>query len=58
MEIIFHRYGSICEPDIMEAFQSLGLTVIEEDAEIYQKSIEQHAGRGHSDSSDLLCFQH
>ena len=40
MEIIFHRYGSICEPDIMEAFQSLGLTVIEEDAEIYQKSIE------------------
>ena len=40
MEIVFHRYGSICEPDIMEAFQSLGLTVIEEDAEIYQKSIE------------------
>lgn len=40
MDIIFHRYGSICEPDIIEAFQSLGLNVIEEDTEIYQKSIE------------------
>ena len=40
MYIILHRYGSICEPDIIEAFQSLGLNVIEEDTEIYQKSIE------------------
>lgn len=40
MDIIFHRYGSICELDIIEAFQSLGLNVIEEDTEIYQKSIE------------------
>ena len=39
MEIIFHRYGCICEPDIIDAFKSLGITVIEEDAEIYQKSI-------------------
>ena len=39
MEILFHRYGSICEPDIIEAFQSLGTTVIEEDSEIYEKNI-------------------
>ena len=40
MNILFHRYGSICEPDIMEAFQSLNFTVIEEDLEISQKSID------------------
>ncbi len=40
MKIIFHRYNSICEPDIMEAFESLGITVITEDTEIFQKSIE------------------
>ena len=39
MEIVFHRYGSICEPDIMDAFHSLGIITIEEDIEIYQKSI-------------------
>lgn len=39
MEILFHRYGSICEPDIIEAFSSLGVTVLEEDSEIYQKNI-------------------
>ena len=39
MEILFHRYGSICEPDIIEAFTSMGITVDEEDGEIYQKNI-------------------
>lgn len=39
MEIIFHRYGNICEPDIIEAFQALGITVIEEATEIHQKVI-------------------
>lgn len=39
MEILFHRYGSICEPDIIEAFQLLGITVDVEDSEIYQKNI-------------------
>ncbi len=39
MEIIFHRYGSICEPDIIDAFSTLGITVIEEDTEVYQKAI-------------------
>ena len=44
MNILFHRYGSICEPDIMEAFQSLNFTVIEEDLEISQKSIDGENG--------------
>ena len=39
MEILFHRYGSICEPDIIEAFQTLGVNVIEEDSEIQNKRI-------------------
>ncbi len=39
MEIFFHRYGSICEPDVIEAFKSLGILVDEEDSEIYQKNI-------------------
>ena len=39
MKIIIHRYGSICEPDIIEAFQACNITVIEDSAEIRQKSI-------------------
>ena len=39
MEILFHRYGSICEPDIIDAFQTLGVNVIEEDSEIQNKRI-------------------
>ena len=30
MNIIFHRYNSICEPDYIEAFNSLGIEVIED----------------------------
>ncbi len=40
MEIIFYRYGSICEPDVIDAFKACGISVIEESTEIYQKSIE------------------
>lgn len=40
MKILFHRYGSICEPDIIDAFKTLNLTVVEEDLEITQKSID------------------
>ena len=29
MHILFYRYGSICEPDVIEAFQELGHTVEE-----------------------------
>lgn len=37
MKMLFYRYGSICEPDIISTFSSLGLSVIEEKAEIYNK---------------------
>ena len=39
MKIIIHRYNSICEPDLIEAFRACGITVIEERIEMEQKSI-------------------
>ena len=30
MNIIFYRYKSICEPDFIDAFRSLGIDVIED----------------------------
>lgn len=39
MKILIYRYGSICEPDVIHAFQSLGLTVIEEKTEITNKRL-------------------
>ena len=39
MNILFYRYGSICEPDIITAFSNLGLTVIEEKTEIQNKKL-------------------
>lgn len=38
MKILFYRYGSICEPDIIEGFKELGNDVTEIDEEIYNKS--------------------
>ena len=39
MEILFYRYNSICEPDIMQVFTSFGITVHTEDMEITDKHI-------------------
>lgn len=39
MQILFHRYGSICEPDIMDAFRTFEIEVIEDDIEINIKNI-------------------
>ena len=39
MKILVYRYGSICEPDIISAFQKLGLTVLEEKTEITNKRL-------------------
>jgi len=39
MNIIFYRYGNICEPDIIATFSSFGINVIEETAEINDKKI-------------------
>lgn len=39
MKILVYRYGSICEPDVIQAFQELGLTVLEETTEITNKRL-------------------
>ncbi|MCR5208609.1 MAG: DUF3880 domain-containing protein [Lachnospiraceae bacterium] len=37
MNILFYRYGSICEPDMIEAFEKFGITVVEEKGMITDK---------------------
>lgn len=39
MKIIFYRYGSICEPEILSAFQDYGITVIEDNTNVYGKKL-------------------
>ncbi len=39
MKILIHRYNSICEPDYIDAFKSLGLEVVEDCDEIRDKNI-------------------
>lgn len=37
MEILFYRYNSICEPDIMQVFTDFGITVHTEELEMHNK---------------------
>ena len=39
MTILFYRYNSICEPDIINTFRSLNIDVIEETTEITDKTV-------------------
>lgn len=39
MKLLFYRYGNICEPDIIEAFQKLNIDVCEERTEMNNKSL-------------------
>lgn len=39
MKIYLYRYGSICEPDIVESFKRLGFDVYEECMEMYNKNL-------------------
>ena len=39
MTILFYRYGSICEPAIINTFRSLHINVVEECAEITNKNL-------------------
>ena len=39
MNVLIYRYGSICEPDVIEAFKKIGLNVIEEKTEMKQKKL-------------------
>ena len=41
MKVLFYRYGSICEPDIIDTFQEIGLEVDEYTKEITNKNISQ-----------------
>ena len=40
MKVLFHRYGSIVEPDILAAFGKFGIEVIEDKMEITDKNID------------------
>jgi spore maturation protein CgeB len=39
MEILFYRYNSICEPDIIQVFEDFGITVHREEMEMTDKGI-------------------
>lgn len=39
MTILFYRYGSICEPGIINTFRNLHITVYEETAEMTEKNL-------------------
>ncbi|MCM1173605.1 MAG: DUF3880 domain-containing protein [Blautia sp.] len=39
MEILLYRYNSICEPDIIQAFESFGITVHQEKMEMTDKRV-------------------
>ncbi len=37
MKILFYRYGSICEPDLIDCFESAGITVVRDEVQITNK---------------------
>lgn len=39
MEILIYRYNSICEPDIIQVFESFGITVLQETMEMTDKHV-------------------
>lgn len=39
MEILFYRYNSICEPDILQVFTDFGITVYTEETEMTDKTV-------------------
>lgn len=38
MNVLIHRYNSICEPDYIDAFKAIGISVIEDNVEMICKS--------------------
>ncbi len=53
MNILFYRYGSICEPDIAQVFEKMNFTVYEDTLEITHKSLSDV--RKLSSVSSILC---
>ena len=39
MNILFYRYGSICEPDIIASFKHLGFNITEDTREVYNQQL-------------------
>ena len=39
MNILFYRYGRICEPDIIASFKHLGFNITEDTREVYNKQL-------------------
>ena len=39
MTVLIYRYGSICEPDIISTLQELNIQIIEENCEMYNKTL-------------------
>ncbi len=39
MNIVFHRYNSICETDYIDAFKRLGIDVIEDDIQVRNRNV-------------------
>ena len=39
MNLLMYRYNSICEPDLIDTFQAIGFTVIEEKYEMTNKKV-------------------
>lgn len=39
MNILFYRYGSICEPDIIASFKHIGFNITEDTREVYNKQL-------------------
>ncbi len=44
MKLLFYRYGSIVEPDIMDGFRELGFTVLEMTEEVTNKNLTPQEG--------------
>ena len=40
MTVLFYRYGSICEPSIIDTFHKLNIDIIEETSEIKNKNLQ------------------
>ena len=53
MNILFYRYGSICEPDILEVFKKMNFTVYEDTREIQDKSLS--SAQKLASLSEILC---
>ena len=44
MKLLFYRYGSIIEPDVMDGFRELGFTVLEMTEEVTNKNLSPQEG--------------